>query len=277
MKENKDAQRLLYYFALVNFEMTMINGILPCSLMELEREINMTYTQQGMIGSLGYMGTALASQIAAPIIQKYGEHKTLSLALLLHAASTVLFTMSYHYGLLCFNRILQGFLQCFFVVFIPVWINKHSPPNRSTLWMGITQAAGPLGITCGYVLAGIFIYVLNNSINWRFSLIIQGIAEGLTFILILSIPGEAFELATDRKFHISQIKQILKNPLFMYVSLMLCSIFFVVTGIQYWSTSYLIKILLCNKRQVVFCFSIVSITAPICGVFMGSYLSDRYV
>jgi len=280
-KENIDNQNksrsLLVCFALVNFSMAMINGILPCSLMELEKEVNMTYQQQGAIGSLAYMGTALISLISAPILTQIGDKKCLIYALALHSIFTLQFALSFHFILLCFSRIMQGILQCFFVVFIPVWINKHSPPNSSTIWMGIAQAAGPLGITFGYVIAGIFIYLLEGAINWRFSVIIQSIIEALILLLLIKVPTEAFHMPSERKFNLSQVAHILSSPLFMFVSLMLCSIFFVVTGIQFWSTTYLVQILNCNKKHVVYCFSTVSITAPLCGVFIGSALSDRYV
>jgi MFS family permease len=52
--------------------------------------------------------------------------------------------------------------------------------------------------------------------------------------------------------------------------------FFIVTGIQFWITSYLIDILGNNPIQVVVMFSIVSITAPLAGVLIGGTFADKY-
>ena len=54
------------------------------------------------------------------------------------------------------------------------------------------------------------------------------------------------------------------------------SIYFIVTGIQFWITKYLIEILSVEPIIVNIIFSIISITAPLSGVLFGGTLSDRY-
>jgi sugar phosphate permease len=39
------------------------------------------------------------------------------------------------------------------------------------------------------------------------------------------------------------MKELLTNPLFIFVTLSLCSVYFVVTGIQFWTTSYMLYVL----------------------------------
>jgi hypothetical protein len=52
--------------------------------------------------------------------------------------------------------------------------------------------------------------------------------------------------------------------------------FFIVTGIQFWMTIYLIEILGNDPIQVVIIFSVVSVTAPMSGVLIGGTFADRY-
>jgi hypothetical protein len=52
--------------------------------------------------------------------------------------------------------------------------------------------------------------------------------------------------------------------------------YFIVTGIQFWMTSYLIDILENNPLEVAAIFSIVSITAPLGGVIIGGIFADKY-
>lgn len=52
--------------------------------------------------------------------------------------------------------------------------------------------------------------------------------------------------------------------------------YFIVTGIQFWITSYLIDYLGNDPVQVIFVFSIISVTAPMSGVLIGSTFADKY-
>jgi hypothetical protein len=51
--------------------------------------------------------------------------------------------------------------------------------------------------------------------------------------------------------------------------LSLSSMYFLVTGIQFWITEYLQEVLLMEKTTVFTYFSLISITAPILGVVIG--------
>jgi hypothetical protein len=52
--------------------------------------------------------------------------------------------------------------------------------------------------------------------------------------------------------------------------------YFIITGIQFWMTSYLIDILHIDPILVITVFSIVSITALMGGVIMGGIFADQY-
>ena len=52
--------------------------------------------------------------------------------------------------------------------------------------------------------------------------------------------------------------------------LSLSSIYFLVTGIQFWITEYLQEVLLVDKATVFTYFSLISITGPILGVVVGN-------
>lgn len=62
--------------------------------------------------------------------------------------------------------------------------------------------------------------------------------------------------------------------MFIFVTLSLCSVYFVVTGIQFWTTAYMITVLKIDKTVVMLSFTGCCITGPLVGVSVGSYLSD---
>ncbi len=56
----------------------------------------------------------------------------------------------------------------------------------------------------------------------------------------------------------------------------MCSIYFIVTGIQFWMTEYLVDILQVEPVTVNLVFSLCSVTAPLLGVLVGGTIADRY-
>ncbi|KAL8436402.1 hypothetical protein ACSSS7_001802 [Eimeria intestinalis] len=72
--------------------------------------------------------------------------------------------------LLC-SRLLVGFTQAPFVIYAPVWVDEFAPPKKAALWMGIMQGAAVVGVTVGYLCAGVLSVYLG--FNWRSAIGIQ--------------------------------------------------------------------------------------------------------
>ena len=73
-----------------------------------------------------------------------------------------------------------------------------------------------------------------------------------------------------------QAKRVLRKTLYITITLGMTSLYFIVTGIQFWITKYLIEILHTDPLAVNMIFSIISITAPLFGVIFGGTISDKY-
>jgi len=71
------------------------------------------------------------------------------------------------------------------------------------------------------------------------------------------------------------IALLVKNPVFMFVSLGLSGLYFVVTGIQFWGTSFLITVLSGNEQEVRLLFMATAATAPVAGVVFGGRYNDK--
>jgi len=81
---------------------------------------------------------------------------------------------------------------------------------------------------------------------------------------------------SNLKNYCNQVYEVMSNPLYITTTMALCSIYFIVTGIQFWMTNYLIDILGNDPILVIVIFSIVSITAPLGGVIVGGTFADAY-
>ncbi|CEL95178.1 unnamed protein product [Vitrella brassicaformis CCMP3155] len=68
---------------------------------------------------------------------------------------------------------------------------------------------------------------------------------------------------------------LISNPLYLCLSLSMASLYFVVTGIQFWTTDYLVNVLQCDRAHVIALYTFTAVTAPLCGVPAGGWISDK--
>ena len=362
--------KIFLLFLLSNLLLNYDTGVIPASLLEIEKEINFDYKEQALLGSLVYLGLSTASLFVSPIISKYGAKDVCSIVLLLNSLCCFIFSLSKDKFILFSNRFLMGITESFVVIYGPVWINNYSPQNKSTTWLGILHATTIFGMITGYIFSGIVINFMSNFFNWRFAIQIQGIFLIPVSILFyfeddnyISIKFSSLEeeyeaninrynsqkdffhninftvesknsrniksdiLNSERAIYIqkkiyssnenilkegeigeekkskSQKKEkisqksyshysssmkniyinflkksikILSNPIYISMTFGLCSVYFIVTNIQFWMTAYLIDIIGANPLLVVSVFSFSSITAPLLGILIGGTLSDNY-
>uniref|UniRef100_A0A0G4G5U4 Major facilitator superfamily (MFS) profile domain-containing protein n=1 Tax=Chromera velia CCMP2878 TaxID=1169474 RepID=A0A0G4G5U4_9ALVE len=64
------------------------------------------------------------------------------------------------------------------------------------------------------------------------------------------------------------------NPIYMSMVMGLCALYFVVTGIQFWSTFFFLETFSISTEFVVMGFSVTAVTAPIIGVVGGGLIVD---
>jgi hypothetical protein len=67
----------------------------------------------------------------------------------------------------------------------------------------------------------------------------------------------------------TRIRELLTNPMFIYSMLSLTTLFFVVTGIQFWVSDYFRNVLNVPQPIVFKAYMFVSLSAPILGVAVG--------
>lgn len=93
---------------------------------------------------------------------------------------------------------------------------------------------------------------------------------------ILNSTNQANQATEIESFsYIKSVRSILRRPIFLLTMMTISVIYFVVTGIQFWISDYMITALGASQGIVFTLFSLISITAPTTGVFFGGYISDR--
>ena len=296
-------------------------GVIPASLIEITKEIELDYSEQALIGSLVYLGLSFASTFVSLFFTKFSASKVCSIILLLNCLSCFTFSFAKSKIILFLMRFLMGITEAFVVIYGPVWVNNYSPIQYSATWMGILHSCSVIGVFLGYLISSLIIN-LSNNLSWRFSIQIQGFVEiflALFFWLEKEeyinidirkkIPISEIELEnrniynpnnslgspsfinpsnrkhdpridtieiSDLKRYFFQAKRVLENTLYITITLGMTSLYFIVTGIQFWITKYMIEILNTAPLIVNMIFSTISITAPLFGVLFGGTISDKY-
>lgn len=72
------------------------------------------------------------------------------------------------------------------------------------------------------------------------------------------------------------LMSLLNLPVFWCVVFALSGLYFVVTGVQFWATDYLITVIKAEAAQVELLFIITSATGPVLGVFFGGWVVDKF-
>ena len=315
-------------FLLSDLFLNYDTGVIPASLIQITKEIDLDYSEQALIGSLVYLGLSFASIFVGFIFSKFSPSKVCSVILLLNCISCFIFSMSINKSILFTMRFFMGVTEAFIVIYGPVWVNNFSPPEHSATWMGILHSCSIFGVFLGYLAASLILNFFKGLLSWRFAIQIQGFVEIFLSLFFwvekdeyinvdirkkkplneIEFDGneinvhknsegspsfnspsnicrvgsrkhdpriDTIELGNIGRYYL-QAKTVLTNKLYVLITLSLTCIYFIVTGIQFWITKYLIEILNVEPIVVNVIFAIISITAPLSGVLFGGTLSDKY-
>ncbi|CAD8056580.1 unnamed protein product [Paramecium sonneborni] len=134
------------------------------------------------------------------------------------------------------------------------------------------QLGVPLGTMLGYF--------------WKYAFIIQIVALTSCFIFYIFCDNDQIsiqnikekeDISSIQTIFLQNIKTFCLNPLFVLSMLTLSSLYLVVTGIQFWLTDYLNSVMMMEYDLVYQSFLIISITAPLSGVYLGSMIIDNHL
>jgi hypothetical protein len=68
---------------------------------------------------------------------------------------------------------------------------------------------------------------------------------------------------------------LLSNKIFILSSLSVCVAYFVVIGVQFWGTSYMIATMKALPFDAMVMYSFITVTAPLSGLISSGYFMDR--
>lgn len=275
----------LYVVIFSNFD----TGVIPAALNDIQKGLNLSKVEEAALGSLPFFGISFGALLVSFLMKKLTTLKTLLMALFLNILCSVWFAFSYSLTSMYFSRFLMGFTQAFWVVYGPVWTNHFSPKDSQTTWLGILQGFSPIGIILGYSITALIVNNWDSLWAWRMGVLFQAIGEfPILFVFIFLNNSDLSIKSTPKSVILEEIHEInnedAKNDFsavfsnFLYI-LAVCSncvAFFVVFGLQFWGTIYMIDILEQDSGTAMATYVAITLTAPFFGVIFGGFLSDKF-
>ena len=199
--------------------------------------------------------------------------------------SLLVFTFYDDYWSLLLCRGLTGLFQEFICVYFPVWVDTFASQQTNSSWMSIILIGATLGNITGYITAA----SVQDNIGWRWAFYIQSIGLSLNILSYWMVPQSIVNLRTttptimahQKKSQMAEeeslkksICKVITNGGFLRMCLSVTILYFVVTGIQFWFSDFLITVMKMQKEVVFSLFTFVSISGPVLGVVIGGWLSS---
>lgn len=260
---------------------------------QVTAEFDLSAVHVGAVGSVMYVGHTLGCFLGGSLIQRYHPKYLLICSLLLNVLCLTSFSLSSSFGLFIAARFVSGIVSALIVVYGPVWVDEFSDAGTTSLWLGLVQGGVAIGVMLGYVIAG---FVMTNThLSWRYFFQIQAalslicatyffFAEDrmLNHIVHLhigtptSIPRERRSRGHSLGALAANAWSVIRNVQYTLPLLSLCTLYFVVTGLQMWATSYLRgPPVHADLNVIIAAFGFCSATAPVLGVVFGGWVVDR--
>eukprot|EP00943_MAST-04B_sp_MAST-4B-sp1_P009720 g9720.t1 len=341
MLQKRASRKSTFYFLVMAQILVYAEaGAVPALLPNLTESFDLSYSMQGFLGGIVYIGISIGAPLASSFFQTTEAKNVLMAALLINGVFVLFFALppeNWSSSLLA-CRFMMGMSQSFLAIFTPVWVDVFATRSQQTQWFSWIQASTPVGIMFGYLLGFIANSLKLSNPNkeqcfgdridcWRLPFIAQAILTIPLCIKLALIPKKSLSINGMRRADtrgpslgdddyakamgyskegitneglsraradsaflygaaaamqrtwsqtFNAICDILLTGTFTITILVLSSLYFVVTSVQFWATDYLINgPQRYPEKTVMLCFIVTSATGPIFGVLFGGWAVDK--
>ncbi|QIZ07695.1 MFS transporter [Priestia megaterium] len=266
----------LFIMSIVNFADKSITGLAGIHIM---KDLNLTFSQFGIVGSSFFWLFSLAGIIGASLSDRYGTGKLLVVMAIIWTISQSIVMFVSGLPLLLFTRVLLGVGEGPFQATAVSHISKWFKPESRGLAISILNFGNVVGIA---VTAPIVVFLMSNY-GWKQTFFISGI---LSFVWLIGwlwlgrlksdVPFEEEGSKQENKQETNRkdIWKALRSPIFIFTSLAACIGFsFIVFGLTF-NPAYLMKVKGFTEQQA---GKIIAISGLIGAIFslVLAIISDR--
>ncbi|HUY81682.1 MAG TPA: sugar porter family MFS transporter [Acidobacteriaceae bacterium] len=167
---------------LFGFDTAVINGV----LLFLQRQLSLTNVETEIAASALLLGCLLGAAGASLIGDRIGRRKSLLLAAVLFAASTVGASLANSVTVFSVGRLAGGLAIGLASVLTPVYIAEVAPARNRGMLVSLNQLAIVVGILVAYIASWGLANIGDSS--WRWMLAVAAIPALVFFFGLLFIP-----------------------------------------------------------------------------------------
>ncbi|MEY2194695.1 MFS transporter [Neobacillus sp. BF23-41] len=266
----------IFIMSIINFADKSVTGLAGIHIM---RDLNLTSTQFGIVGSSFFWLFSIVGIIGASISDRFGTGKLLAIMAIIWtiAQSMLLFVSSL--PLLIFSRVLLGAGEGAFSATAVSHISKWFKPESRGLAISIINFGNVVGIA---VTAPIVVFLI-SSYGWKQAFFIFGIFSFVWLICWLwlgrlkppvSFEEEASKQENNLKINRKDIWKALQSPIFIFTTLSsFIAYSLIVFGLTF-NPSYLMKVKGFSEQQSAIIIAISGLIGAILGMVLA-IISDR--
>ncbi|WP_282138530.1 MFS transporter [Rossellomorea aquimaris] len=265
----------LFFLAVINFADKSIAGLAAVPIM---KDLNLTYSQWGVVGSSFFWFFSIAGVIGAALSDRIGTKKMLAIMALIW--SVVQFSAFIITGLplLLLSRVLLGIGEGPFYATAVNHLNKWFPPESRSLPLSILNFGNSIG---ALVSAPILVALIVSS-GWRIAYGILGCISLVWFILWMWLGRDKPEnkaMASDTKEPLEKIKWselvvILRSRTFIFTSLAGFAAYWMVAFILVWMPTYLTEVKSFTQTNMGYFIAAAGVIASVLYITL-SWLTDH--
>ncbi len=289
--ENKKRWGLFLILLFVGILSSCDGGIIPQATEEMTKDFKLEKQKKkfGLYGSIDYLGRVFGALFFTFTINNISR-KILLISTLIFKALTLYYSLIDHKKFYpnLIVRCLSGISQVFYTTYLPVWTDQFIPKEKRAIFISVTQLGNPLGIILGFGISTLINpnkWYISYSIEATFLIILAFLSLFFprlyyTKKLILNDDGLSAKLIysnnEEKPSLCNNLGKILCNVIFTFTTISCSIAFFGMAVIQYWGAEYMKNVLnLSNPNSVLFSFSILCLTGPTLGVFIGGILCSK--
>ena len=308
-KKNKKGEKqseniiwaLMIIISIIHGLMCISQGILSSYVTEIKQELNLSYEEYSMFGTMNGLGSLIGSFVFTLIID-YVSHKYLiCIMLIINTISHFAFFFKLKYFILLISRFTSGFASVFCYIYFPMWVDEFGIKE----WLNFMQTTVQVSNTIGHIF-GYFIYYILGRNLWKYGFLIEILSINCFVMAMAIIPDyyydndyndntynvinneEEIKLKNENnnitnidkpkkeEVNYTIIKDIIYNLPYMFIVLYRTNRLFIFVAIDFWFSDYLQSNLSEFKPSKIFMsYSSSIVFAPLLGLIFGGILSNR--
>lgn len=287
--------RLVVFLTLLNLLNYFDRGAIAGVLTDLEKQYDLSGTDQGMLAGAFMIGFMVANPIFTHLATVYQPTKLIFVGLALWSAATIGTAVAPDFWTLAMMRMVTGAGEASFAGLAPTLIDDNAPAHARTKWLSMFFAAIPVGAALGYACSGIIaenwtweaVFVLEGLVMIPFaftSLVLPAnTSQGHLELPTASEPFSAEHFASPfpdaaESRHVDlglSVRLLAKNRIYTPVVLGYAFYTAVIGALAFWSPSFLETKFDLQKTEATSVFGAITITAGLGGTAFGGYYLDR--